>query len=241
MKLHVYIGFDAIDHLAYRVCEASILAHTTRDIEIHPIRDWQVRGEGFYYRSWQMQPSGQKMDIQDKRPHSTEFSYTRFLTPVIHRTKEREGPALFMDADMMLRDDIAKLFELADKDYDVMCVKHDYTPPEEEKIVGVVQQQYDRKNWSSVMLFPDPESCQLEIANVNTKDRDWLHQMMWANQIGELPERWNWLEGWSQHIDPAIVHFTRGTPDLPDWGDVQYAFEYWENAWAAGWKGHNEL
>lgn len=247
MTLHVYIGFDAIDHLAYRVCESSILDQTKADVEIHPLRDWQLRHEGFYWRSWMMLPSGQKKDVRDQRGHSTEFSYTRFLTPLIHRKKRRKGPALFLDADMMFRADIGELFELADDRFDVQCVHHEYKPEESVKIVGVKQEQYERKNWSSVMLFPNPARIsappsKLTIDNVNERGRDWLHQMRWADSIGQLPEEWNWLEGWSsKDIVPKNVHFTRGTPDLPDWGAVDYAFEYWKWADLSGWRGHNIL
>ena len=241
MTLHVYIGFDAIDHLAYRVAEKSILEQASKEVAIHPLRDWQLRGEGLYTRSYKMQANGQKWDLKDEAAHSTEFSYTRFLTPIIHKRKRRQGPALFIDADMMFRTDIAELFELADPQYDVMCVKHNHKPPEETKIVGVIQQQYERKNWSSVMLFPTM-SARLNVQDVNFKHRDWLHGMEWAKEIGSLPEEWNWLDGWSDGaIEPKNVHFTRGTPDCPDWADTTYAEEYWKWAQDAGWLGYNEL
>lgn len=241
MTLHIYIGFDAIDHLAYRVCEASILGQTGEDVEIHPLRDWQLRQEAFYTRAYSVAASGQKMDFLDGRSHSTEFSYTRFLTPLIHLIKGRKGPCLFMDADTMLRGDIGELFAAADHSHVVQCVHHNHVPAETSKIVGVVQQQYDRKNWSSVMLFPGRVPYTIE--DVNLKDRDWLHQMRWADgrSIGELGEEWNWLEGWSTHEDPKIVHFTRGTPDLPGWDKVHYGGEFWQWAERAGWLGHNIL
>lgn len=243
MTLHVYIGFDAIDHLAYRVAERSILEQASKEVAIHPLRDWQLRGEGLYTRQWKMLATGQKWDLLDEKPHSTEFSYTRFLTPIIHKRKRREGPALFIDADMMFRADIVELFDLADSRYDVMVVKHDHKPPEATKIVGVVQQQYERKNWASVMLFPHC-SVALDVKDVNTKHRDYLTMLEWADddKIGELPEEWNWLDGWSDGaIDPKNVHHTRGTPDMPDWADVAYADEWWKWAREAGWLGMNEL
>lgn len=59
--------------------------------------------------------------------------------------------ALFCDLDFMFRDDIKKLFALADDRYAVMCVQHDYQPPEETKMDGRTQTKYARKNWSSLM------------------------------------------------------------------------------------------
>lgn len=242
MTLHVYVGYDAIDHLAYRVLEASILDQTREDVKIHPLRDWQLRAEGFYWREYKVLKTGQKLDLLDQRPHSTEFSYTRFLTPLIHRAKKRTGAALFMDADMMLRGDIGALFDMADKRYSVQVVKHDYKPVETTKIVGVEQQLYDRKNWSSLMLFPNPYSVLYTETDVSNRGRDWLHQLQWAGNIGGIPTRWNWLEGWHRpDMDPLNVHFTRGTPDLPGWGNVDFADEYWHWANRAGWRGGDGL
>ena len=243
MQRHIYIGFDAIDHLAYRVCEASMLKQAVNgEIQIHPLRDWQLRGQGYYWRKWQMLNTGQKQDVKDESFFSTEFSYTRFLTPIIHNTMKRTGPCIFMDADMMLRGDINELLDMADDSFDVQCVKHIHTPSEDTKIVGITQQQYDRKNWSSVMLFPDSRRINLSIEDVNTKHRDWLHGMKWASKIGGLPEEWNWLDGWSsENIDPKIVHHTRGTPDMPNWDHVAFSQDWWDWAKDAGYLGQNEL
>ena len=50
------------------------------------------------------------------------------------------------------------------------------------------------------------------------------------DEIGELPIEWNFLCGHndSRVIDPKIVHFTRGTPDM-GWGDEPFALE-WKQA-----------
>ena len=242
MIRHIYIGFDAIDHLAYRVCETSILDQTKAEIKIHALRDWELRMRGFYSRSYYVMATGQKHDFLHPSLNSTEFTYTRFLTPLIHKAAHRVGPCVFMDADMMLRGDIEELFALSDNRFDVMCVKHDHQPLEVTKIVGVAQQLYKRKNWASVMLFPDVSNVVLTQEDVSTRHRDWLHQMLWANNVGSLPEEWNWLDGWSPPaMDPKIVHHTRGTPDMPDWADVAYAEEWWAWAIKAGWRGHGEL
>ena len=58
-----------------------------------------------------------------------------------------------MDCDMLVLDDIAKLWALRDDRYAVMCVKHEHEPKEEKKFLGTTQTRYEKKNWSSVMLF----------------------------------------------------------------------------------------
>ena len=54
--------------------------------------------------------------------------------------------------------------------------------------------------------------------------------LLWLmdEDVGSLDEKWNWLEGWSDpEIDPKIVHFTRGTPDMEGHENVPYADEWW--------------
>ena len=246
MTHHVYIGFDAIDHLAYRVCEQSILDnnHSGADIQIHPLRDWELRQQGYYKRAHKVKENGQKVDLATGDRFSTEFSFTRFLTPLIHSDKNRKGPCLFMDADMLVRADITELFGWADEACTVQVVQHEHIPSEEKKIVGVIQQQYKRKNWSSLMLFPNALDPDYYFHDVNTRHRNWLHQFEWVNddKIGALPVAWNWLEGYSPaYYDPKIVHYTRGTPDLPGYENAHYADEYWEYAKAAGFRREHNL
>ena len=58
-----------------------------------------------------------------------------------------------MDCDMLVLDDIAKLWELRDERYAVQVVKHDHVPKEDVKFLGEMQTKYEKKNWSSVMLI----------------------------------------------------------------------------------------
>jgi lipopolysaccharide biosynthesis glycosyltransferase len=58
-----------------------------------------------------------------------------------------------MDCDMLLLDDITRLWALRDDAYAVQVVKHDHVPKEKIKFLGQPQSKYDKKNWSSVMLF----------------------------------------------------------------------------------------
>ena len=55
----------------------------------------------------------------------------------------------------------------------------------------------------------------LTVDDVNTKPGRWLHNFQWLpdDEIGPLPEAWNWLDGHSDPaIEPANVHFTSGGP-----------------------------
>ncbi len=73
-----------------------------------------------------------------------------------------------MDCDMLMRADIAELWALRDESASVMCVKHDYQPKVETKFLGQVQTKYEKKNWSSVMLFNNAKCRALTPDFVNT-------------------------------------------------------------------------
>lgn len=209
----VFIGWDQRDALAYRVCEASILEHASIPVEIIPLKDWELRQKGCYWRAYHVDPRGQMWDMKDGRPFSTNFSFTRFCVPWL--ADYRDELVVFCDADMLWRGDVAELLCLVDKTMPVSCVKHDHRPAEQVKMDGVMQTIYSRKNWSSLMVM-NPSKCQsLTTYAINNQAGSWLHAMCWAEEIGDIPEEWNWLEGWSPpETDPKVIHYTRGSPDM---------------------------
>ena len=94
---------------------------------------------------------------------------------------------------------------------------------------GVRQTAYPRKNWSSVMVFNVWRNRALTRYALNNMSKQWLHRLLWLgdDEIGGLPEAWNWLEGFSDPaIEPKLVHYTRGTPDFPGYADTAYADEW---------------
>ena len=224
-SLHVYVGWDQRDALAYEVCARSLKRHASIPIQVIPLKDWELRARGHYWRPYRVDERGQMWDARDGLPFSTNFSYTRFCVPLLE--DYGTGPVVFCDGDMLWRADVAELVaELGDKA--VACVQHDHRPREATKMTGNVQRQYRRKNWSSLMVLR-PDRCRgLTRYAVNNMARDWLNGFCWINEkIGALPEVWNWLEGWSDpDLDPKVVHFTRGTPDMPGYEDVAYAQEW---------------
>lgn len=229
--LKVFIGFDGRELDAYQVAAHSIRKHASVAVEIHPIVLEQMRWKRLYMRE-HYYLGRQLWDKISNAPMSTEFAITRFLVP--HLAGYR-GVALFVDADFMFRRDVAELFALADPRYAVQVVQHDYKPKETVKMDGQAQTVYGRKNWSSCILW----NCEHE-AHAGTVERvnRWrglsLHQFRWIQdaEIGALPKGWNWLEGTSQlelfgsPIDPAAIHFTRGTPDMEGYENVAFADEW---------------
>lgn len=236
----IYVGYDPRDELAFRACVSSIRKHTSGDVQIIPLKDHELRRAGVYWRAYFTEYSGQKIDQRDGKPFSTDFSFTRFAIPLIDESDEW---VLFCDADMLFMSDVKELFKLADNRKHVMCVQHDYTPKETTKFDGMRQEQYNRKNWSSLMLMR-PARCAITPYVLNNATGSQLHAMIWESddEIGALPESWNWLEGWSSlDIKPDIVHYTRGTPDMIG-NDLPFAEEWWEavEVWQP-WMNENGL
>lgn len=216
-KLDIYIGWDSREPIAYDVAKKTLLDRASIPVDVHPIKLAELVEKGAYTR--EVDPLA-----------STEFTYSRFFTPWLAGYK---GWALFCDCDFLFLDDIAKLTEYLDPSKAVLCVKHDYTPKATVKMDGKVQTNYPRKNWSSFMLFncEHPSTKTLTPEVINSQTGAYLHRMQWAadEEIGGIPERWNWLEGWSEKPGtgtPSAIHFTNGGPWFKDWQNVDYGDEW---------------
>ena len=158
---------------------------------------------------------------------STQFSFSRFLTPWLC---DYEGWAIFMDCDMLVLDDIARLWALRDERYAVQVVKHVHVPREEVKFLGAVQTKYEKKNWSSVMLMNCARCAALTPDYVNRASGLELHQFKWLegdHLIGALPAKWNHLVGYdAPRRDASLVHFTIGGPYFEEYRECEYAPEW---------------
>lgn len=209
---NVYIGFDSKEVVAYHVFCQSIQEKSSIPVRFLPIALNNV--EGIFTR--------ERNQLQ-----STEFSFSRFLVPYL---SGYEGWSLFADCDMLMRADIAELWNLRDDRYAAMCVKHDYVPKVETKFLGQTQTKYEKKNWSSVILFNNAKCRALTPDFVNTATGLQLHQFKWLesdDQIGALPPEWNWLVNEYEHNEGAkLVHFTDGGPYFDEYKDDDYAEEW---------------
>ena len=228
--LRVYIGWDQRDAESFDVCRRSLVDKASIPVQPLPLKDWELRAMGVYWRPYHVDERGQMWDQRDGRPFSTNFSYTRFCVPMIENYGDE--PVVFCDADMLWRADVADLLPLLG-DRGLACVQHDYRPDEREKMTGNIQTVYPRRHWSSPTAMRPCPSAALTSYAVHNMNHDWLHGMAWFldADMAALPEEWNWLEGWSDpQIDPKVVHFTRGTPDMAGHEDATFAEEWWRAA-----------
>jgi len=215
----VFIGWDSREDIAYQVCRKSLLKHSSIPLDIQPIKQSELRERGLYTREFDPLSS-------------TEFSFTRFLTPYL---AGYDGWAVFVDCDFLFRGDIAGLMDYADGAKACFVVQHDYRPFEKVKMDNKAQHQYPRKNWSSFMFMncSHSEVKALTPEVVNRESGMFLHRFQWLKDesIGSLPIAWNYLEGWhtKDHCpNPIAVHFTRGGPWFRDYMEVEYAREWLE-------------
>lgn len=229
MALPVFIGYDDREHEAYEVCRYSIITRTMSNVDIVPIKHMAMRQSGMFNRPWRIDEQGRYWDERDGKPFSTQFSHARFAAPFLAKNAQHKGWLLFMDCASLVLDDIDSLFRLADPHYAVMCVQHLHEPRDGVKMDGQLQQRYRRKNWSSLFLWnlDHPANDRLTLDHVNNKPGAWLHAFSWLanDEIGALPEEWNYLVGHTvlgHNVLPKIVHYTTGGPWFPDMQDVPY-------------------
>lgn len=203
-QLRIFVGFDPREVVAYHVFCNSVLRRTKANVSFTP-----VRGE--------------------RRDGSNDFIYARFRVAEMAGFR---GWALFADGDMICRTDIAELFEFADPiGTDVMLVKHAYQTKFPVKYLGQKNEDYPRKNWSSLMLVNCAAAAwqRMNAERIAKMSGSELHQFTFLDddRMGGLPAEWNWLVGeYPYNTDAKIAHFTVGTPCWPEFSDWDYADEW---------------
>jgi len=207
----IFVGYDPREAIAYHTCVNSIIRNASRPVSIVPValnlfKDYdETHTDG-----------------------SNHFIYTRFLVPYL---MSWTGSAIFIDGDMIVRGDIAELWAMRDMSKDVQVVKHDYKTKMPVKYLGAKNEDYPRKNWSSVILwncssFPNrrltPEFIQKSTGSE-------LHRFTWLDdeRVGELPKEWNWLpDEYGPNPAAKLLHYTLGTPCFHEFADTPQGNEW---------------
>ena len=195
----IYIGYDSREHDAVNVLIDSIERLSSKPINIVTLNIIGLRRAGLYRRTPAFEStcwgSGKNMiDLFDKKPFSTDFSFSRFLVPHLN---QYEGYAIFMDCDMFFRSDPCELFDkYATEDCPpIRVVHHTQESKEGVKMYGCPQTKYSRKNWSSFIFWNcgHPSNYNLTVDDVNTKNGNWLHNFRWLDD-NEYSSRSFWLQ-----------------------------------------------
>ncbi len=209
--IRIFIGYDPREAVAFNVLSHSIHVRASEPVLIAPLMLSQLK----------------KQMWRERHPlQSTDFSFSRFLVPLLSGF---EGWSLFCDSDMLVIDDIANLWSLRDERFAVQVVKHDHKPAETVKFLDQPQRPYEKKNWSSVILFNNARCRALTADYVNTATGLELHQFKWLGDdslIGELPHRWNHLVDYDPALPPeqvSLLHYTEGGPYFDAYRTCGYA------------------
>jgi len=181
--MRIFIGIDKRQPVAYNVLRYSIERRASKPVWIQPlVFEW----------------------MPVKRKGLTEFSFTRYLVPYLCNY---EGEALFIDADMLVLDDIHKLTDLIDKTKPVSVVKNPI-----------------RFEWPSLMYFNN-SLCEKLTPELVEHGKPMTFD--WAGSVGEIPKEWNHLVGYDKPNPQAkLIHFTRGIPCFPETQGCEFSDEW---------------
>lgn len=173
--LRIFIGYDPRQPVAYNTLQHSIARHSSKPVAITPLILNQ---------------------LPIKRRGLTEFTFSRFLVPWLCEFK---GTAVFMDADMVVKGDIAELFEQASM-----------------AAVSVMKEQMEFE-WPSVMLF-NCGSCLRLTPEFIDNEKNNPFDMSWAPSVGTFSPEWNHCVGYMDPKEAKLYHYTQG---LPIWHETR--------------------
>lgn len=208
--LTIGIGYDYRESIAFYVLAHSIIRRASKPVRIIPLATSTLK---------------QIHDRPRSPQQSTDFTYTRFLTPSL---ADDNQVSVFLDCDMLCLADICELedYARAQPYADVLVVQHDYEPHDDTKFLGAVQTKYPCKNWSSVMVFNGHRQAvkRLTPEYINKAPAMDLHQFKWSDNVGTLPLEWNHLVGeYKPNLYAKIVHYTLGGPWFSGYQDCEYS------------------
>jgi hypothetical protein len=211
----IVVGFDQRESVAYHVFCQSVLEKSSQPVSFIPLAENTL--------------------INYKETHtdgSNKFIYSRFLTPYLANFS---GWAIFADGDMICQSDISELWALRDATKAVQVVQHQYETKANIKYLGNKNENYPRKNWSSVILW----NCGHEKNKILTpqfiekQPGSYLHRFSWLDDddIGSLPAEWNWLAiEYPENVNAKIIHYTLGTPCFKDYSNTSMS-NFWYDSY----------
>ncbi len=208
----IVVGFDQREAVAYHVFCQSVLEKASKPVCFIPLAKNTL---DFYNEA--------------HNDGSNAFIYSRFLTPYLCNF---EGIAIFADGDMIINEDIVELINLFDYSKAVQVVKHNYETKAKVKYLGNKNENYPRKNWSSLILWNCAHSANriLTPEFIQDKPGSYVHRFSWLEDelIGELPVEWNWLATeYDDNEKAKNIHYTLGTPCFSNYKNSSMSKLWW--------------
>lgn len=212
--LNLFVGYDPREAAVYHTFCQSVIEHASAPVRFVPL--------------------AQKMfaNFDGQRDGTNQFIYSRYLIPHL---QNYVGWAIFCDGDMLVTDDIYKLYDLRDNQYAVQVVKHHYQTEHPIKYYGTPLQNsnidYPRKNWSSVVIYNCAHQSNRVLTErfVNEATGALLHRFGWLRdeEIGALPDEWNHLVGeYKENPRAKLYHHTLGSPGFEYYAQCESSKEW---------------
>jgi hypothetical protein len=171
----VFVGVDERQWVAYNVLQFTLHKYARGRVQVEPL-------------------------MLDKLPVSrrglTQFTYSRFIVPYLCGY---QGAAIFMDADIIVRGDIAELAAQADG----------------VSAVQVMKEQH-KFEWASVMLFNN-SNCKILTPEYIDDPANKLLELAFG-PVGEFSKEWNHCVNRMEAAEAKLYHYTEG---LPLWDEVR--------------------
>jgi lipopolysaccharide biosynthesis glycosyltransferase len=211
----IFVGFDPREAVNYHTFCQSVIEHSSRPVSFIPL-------------------ANNLLNVDGRQDGSNDFIYSRFLVPHL---MGYQGWAIYADGDMVCLADIAELWDyrFSQNGKGLYVVKHDYETKAQTKYLNNKNENYPRKNWSSVILwncgFWPNRSLTPEV--VAKRGGAYLHRFEWLSDqhIGDLPQEWNHLVTEYDHAPAKLVHYTLGSPCFEDYADCDYSDEWKAAHW----------
>ena len=210
----IVVGFDPREAIAYHTFTQSVIAKSSLPTRFLPLN------------------IGSLSNYQElHKDGSNDFIYSRFLVPYLMGF---EGWAIYADGDMVCLEDIRKLWDLRDEKYAIQVVKHNYKTKMKNKYWGNKNEDYPRKNWSSLILWNCNHSSHkiLTPEFIQKQTGAFLHRFFWIKdeEIGALEKEWNWLAmEYEEKENINLIHYTIGTPCFKEYENTSLS-SHWKNS-----------
>jgi hypothetical protein len=190
--IRIVVGTDASQMLAAKVLEYSIKKHASMSVDVVPLCDVRV-----------------PLPKNPKNHPRTGFSFVRFLIPSLCGYT---GRAIYLDADMLVFADIAKLWALPLGEADILCAEQ---PSEKGRIrqYSVMLMNCSNLRWNIQEIVNGFDDGKYNYSQLMDEFR-----IVPADKILPiLPYEWNSLEFYEQG-KTCLIHYT----DMPTQPWVSY-------------------